>query len=502
MPAKNKQTKRILFFILAAAFILAGSYLRLVSLNSQPYWLDEGYTVLASLAIMEKGASVLDSGQPYFCPLYCYPAAFLGKISSPSAKAFRLPAAVFGVLLLVLIYAFAQKLFNYRVALLSLFFSTFSYYQIAWSRQARWYTLFALLFLAAWYYFFKFCSIKKKKKISFVLVALFTFLAILAHKIAYLLPGLMVSWLIIDLVFFRQGGKGKILALAGLLGLLAVFDYFYGWRFLPLLAKQFAWHYSLPFYLNFYLRHYWLFIFFALVALFEARAEAKRRVWFLAWPIIVYFFAFSFFTNLIHYRYLFHLTPLIFILAAAGIDQAGRKTKSRLLKAIILTGAVLVFFLTGQGVWRPQNFYFLESDNPARLKRPYYAYTPQPNFNRAYGFVKKHLKSGEIVISTQPAFNKIFLGRAGYWLKYNYTGVDKRANLVQNGREYYVGAQVINNLAELKKLRRQKHGYLIFDYMAADHRLPTATINYIRSSMQLAFFDKINAYSQIWVYRF
>jgi hypothetical protein len=354
----------------------------------------------------------------------------------------------------------------------------------------------------ALFFFFKYCSQKKRKKLFLILTVVFTILAVLTHKIAYLLPLIFALWLAIDYLFFKKHNLAKIGFIVVLGMVLLAVDYGFGFHFIALLKQKTSWHYTLPYYFNFYLRNYWLFIFFALVAFFETKSEAKRRVSFLAVPVVIYFLAFSFFTNIVHYRYLFHLTPIFYILGAVGIEQTWQKTKSLLLKIIVLASVIIIFFLTGQGVVGPQNFYFLESDDPTQLNRPYYAYTPQPNFNQAYKFIQKHLKDGEIIISAHPAFNKIFLNRAGFWLKYNYTGLDNRPNLIKNDKEYYVGARVIDNLAELKKIRQKNHGYLVFDYMSADNRLPAEVVNYIRSTMKLVFFDKVNPWSQIWVYRF
>ena len=70
------------------------------------------------------------------------------------------------------------------------------------------------------------------------------------------------------------------------------------------------------------------------------------------------------------------------------------------------------------------------------------------------------------MISSHPHFNKIFLGEAGYWLRYNYLGMEDAVKVITNNREYYVGASVINNLDELKTLTSSTHGYILYDYMA------------------------------------
>jgi len=144
----------------------------------------------------------------------------------------------------------------------------------------------------------------------------------------------------------------------------------------------------------------------------------------------------------------------------------------------------------------------LEADNPSQLNRPYYAYTPQPDFNAAYAAIKQNLQPGDIVISSHPQFTKIFLDQPGYWIKYDYLGMEDTPNTIINNKEYYVGATVINNLAELQKLISAKHGYIVFDYQSTDGRINPSTINYIQSNLKLFFYNELNSYSKIWVYQF
>ena len=94
------------------------------------------------------------------------------------------------------------------------------------------------------------------------------------------------------------------------------------------------------------------------------------------------------------------------------------------------------------------------------------------------------------------------MGEAGYWIKYNYLGIKDKPNIIENNQEYYVGAKVINDLAELKQITKNSHGYIVFDYMAIDGRIPDGTVEYINNTFKQVFYEKTNYYSQIWVYAF
>ena len=104
----------------------------------------------------------------------------------------------------------------------------------------------------------------------------------------------------------------------------------------------------------------------------------------------------------------------------------------------------------------------IERKNPKNQNRPYYAYTPQANFNKAYKYIEENYTNQDIVISSHPHFNKIFLQKPGYWLKYKYNGV--KYPLISNDKEYYVNADVIDDLSELKNITKNKHGYIVFDW--------------------------------------
>ena len=162
----------------------------------------------------------------------------------------------------------------------------------------------------------------------------------------------------------------------------------------------------------------------------------------------------------------------------------------------------MLFFGSQHGVLLPRTQYFLESDNPEKLHRPYYAYTPQPDFNKAYQFIAEQIQPEEIVISSQPQFNKIFLQQPGYWIKYHYLGFNKKLNTFKNDREYYVGAKVIDDLTELQEIINNHHGFLVWDYMAITDRIPSDIVNYTQDNLEFKFYNQVNGYSKIWVYKF
>ena len=507
--------KKIYITIILTVVLIFGLFLRFYQLGNQSYWMDEGYTINAVISAIHNGysggSSILDSGEKYFCPLYCYPTQIISQAIGQTAFSYRLLAAIFGAIFILLAFWLTKIIFkSNKAALLTAFFVSFSYWQIAWSHQARWYTMLEVFFWLALLLFYLFLKAKtnKQKILYFILSIIFTILAIATHKLAYLLPLIMLIWYFLvipaqaGIQFYRTSWKKIIIAILLAAAVIAFAEYGLGLHFIAHAIKNVSFHYELPYYLSFYLRNYWPFILIGIYGYFSAKKEQKKNIALLAVPFLLYLFFLSFFTSLVFYRYLFHTTVALYVIGAVSTIDILDKIRYNYWKIISLFLLIILFFLTGEGVIFPKSFYLLEADNPSQLNRPYYAYTPQPDFNAAYASIKLNLQPGDIVISSHPQFTKIFLDQPGYWIKYDYLGMEDTPNTILNNKEYYVGATVINNLAELQKLISAKHGYIIFDYQSTDGRIDPIIINYIRSNLKLFFYNEINSYSKIWVYQF
>lgn len=529
------RTKRWLWWSVLAIIVFVGGLFRMYELNTAPYWMDEGYTVIATLSIEHTGHSILPSGETYWCPLYCYPAAALTKHFNNSAASYRAFAGIAGILFIIAIAIVSKKMFGGLVSLLVAGVTAFSYWQIAWSRQARWYTLFALFFWIAIYCFYRLLYDEKLSRRARILylfgTIIATVLAILTHALGYLLPFLLCIWYIFSYVQKKKPARLLHVALALCITALVIFvlEKVFALHFFASLSHLVTFHNNFFSYTRFIWREYWLFLVFALIALarpffpqrfFETKSKTPAQTsvlntntrFFLLYIALAYFIPLAFFTELIEYRYVFHVMPAIMILGIVGMVDVARLFSHRATRAahrfFITAGIaacfIAVFFISGEGVLKPHSFYLLEADNPETTPGlPYYAYTPQPDWNAAYAFVKTHpLGNNDTIISTMPQFTKIFLDTPGYWIAYDYLGQGNTASLITNGREHYVGAMALTTLDELKNLTTHTHGYIIFDYMAIDDRLPDDVVTYMISSFPEVFHSRTNAYSEVWVYQF
>jgi hypothetical protein len=504
LPLQKQKNK---LYVALFAIFLFGAFLRLYHLSLTPYWMDEGYTVNAVDSQVRNGtrdfASILDSGESYFCPLYCAPTAEIVKIVGHDPASYRILSVLFGLLFIPLVYFFTWSLFqNILVSSFSTIFTALSYWQIAWSRQARWYTMTEFFFWGTLWLFYLFLKETRRRQKYIYLGASIatTLLSIVTHRIAYLLPVVCLIWFFLEK---RPSKKNIAIAGASTLAILLFAEFGLGLHFISHALKNVELHYTLPYYLNFYLRNYWMFLFLAVYGYFNIqKSETKKKFWMIATPFLLYLFFLSFFTNIVHYRYLFHTSVAIYILASIAMSNILVHVKNVKKNKMIIFTVIVLFFISGQGVSWAKDFYLLEADNPSSLNRPYYAYTPQPDFNAAYNAIKSDRKTDDIVISSHPHFNKIFLNKAEYWLRYDYLGMEDTNKIITNNREYYVGASVVNSLEELRQVTSAHHGYILYDYMAADGKIPAETIEYIQRNFKLFFFDEKNEYSKVWVYRF
>ncbi|MFA6570608.1 MAG: glycosyltransferase family 39 protein [Bacteroidota bacterium] len=499
------RTNRNWVLTVLVSLIIIGGFLRFYNLSSQSYWMDEGYTMNAVMSILEHGSTVLDSGQNYSCPTYCYPTALLVNLLGNNPPSYRLLSVLAGLLFIIVIFFIAKKFFNRNIALLTSFFITFSYWQIAWSRQARWYTLFSLLFWLSIYFFYQSLYSNKNKYLNIFLTAIFTVLAVLTHGLGYLLPFIFIGWILIDQIFIQKKfdwKKSLVIIVVGAI-IMWLFNFISNIDVISYLFSNLNLDYVLPYYLNFYLRTYWLFILLAILAFFNRDNTYKKEIYFFLFILCTYLIPLSFFTNIVHYRYMFHLTPILFMLGSIGFLGVYKDIKPMYGKVILWLIVLGLFATVAGGAFIPQTYYFLESDSPSALgSRPHYAYTPQPNWNSAYAFIKANKTVEDITISSHPQFNKIFLGEAGYWIKYDYLGFDNKAQYNNDDHEYYVGAKIMDDLAELQATIMTSHGFIVFDFMSIDGRIPQDIQEYIMTNLTLVFHEKTNEYSEIWVYKF
>ncbi len=177
-------TQRILLVSIIGITLL-GFYLRYRCLGCLGFRWDEDLTALAVKALSEKGVPELPSGMIYlrFYPYQWILAASV-KIFGFNEFSMRLPAVVFGTVLIPTTYWISGKLFNKQIGLIVAACIALAFWQVEISRTARMYAPFFLVYLVAAYAIFR-AHFQNPDKVFSPWVLPLAFLALSIHQLAY-----------------------------------------------------------------------------------------------------------------------------------------------------------------------------------------------------------------------------------------------------------------------------------------------------------------------------
>jgi mannosyltransferase len=172
----SKSGSNVNSFVLLGLILFLGVALRVYDLGAESYWVDEMYTVTEGLQSTHQllFSNRLDQPLAYYLPFHAWLQIFgAGEISTRSFSVLA------GVGSLILIYLLGQRMFGTTVGLIGVFLMTISGFQISYSQEARFYTLFQFLTLTSFY--FLVLSLESRKGIYFVLYCLFSILTLYCH---------------------------------------------------------------------------------------------------------------------------------------------------------------------------------------------------------------------------------------------------------------------------------------------------------------------------------
>jgi len=158
------------------AIIIVALIIRLQNLGSMSLWLDEIWSVNNALRSPLEILLSQDPARSYPFHLVLHISLWFGNNEFMA----RLPAAIFGVLAIPLIYLLGKELYNRNVGLLSAFMLAFWPYHIWYSQEARMYSLFLLVTTASMLMFHKLFSNTSHKNQWRLFIAL-TILGLYTH---------------------------------------------------------------------------------------------------------------------------------------------------------------------------------------------------------------------------------------------------------------------------------------------------------------------------------
>lgn len=411
-----------LSWLILGLICLLGFYLRVYNLGVQSLWIDEAYTITGAEAVLQHGVPLLDSGHYYvnnFVSVYL--TAVLIKIGSLDAFnpwLLRLPAAVFGTLLIVAVFFLGRKLFRSNlVGILSAFVIAFTYSEIAWSRQVRGYAAAALLIVIATSFLWNLVVRKDRKSLA-------PFLA--SYIFACLSHWSMLAFIPAFIFTFLQNGKEK------------------NWN-----ADQKS-------------------VLFLSTLIFTFAAVIAIET-----PV----------AGLIDRYILFPIVPLIAILGSWVAVKSAEQLCNGCVKFVpSVVFLIMVLATCSFLVMRPLTEYRLHTE-------------PQPPYNKIFSIIKSEQKEGDVVISTNPMMERIYIQQDGMWLP---------RQLGSQTKDFYTGAEGFNTLDKLSQFINENHGHIIIDGELL-HSGPNKLVHYIVDNARIKLeFDGSNTTpeSRIWLYRY
>ncbi len=167
------QDRKYLYTLLLLIVVVLAAALRFYDLKGESYWYDEVIMVRVAQGDIW---SILEGGRP---PFFIVLAHFWIKLFGTSEVATRSLSALAGVLSIPLIYAVGRQLFDKRVGLISAFLMAISQFQIYYSQDFRYYSLFALMTLFSFYFYV--LLLDTRKILYFVLYVIASILLFYTH---------------------------------------------------------------------------------------------------------------------------------------------------------------------------------------------------------------------------------------------------------------------------------------------------------------------------------
>jgi 4-amino-4-deoxy-L-arabinose transferase-like glycosyltransferase len=164
------------FVLLLVLIVMLGAALRLYDLGAESYWFDEIIMVHTAGGNLESIWGETQVGRP---PLYVILAHFWMQVFGTSEIATRSLSALAGIVSIIVMCAIGRELFGRKVGLLSAFLMTISEFQIHFSQEHRYYSIFLLMTLLSFFYYIR--MLTGQRPIDSVLYVLASIMMFYSH---------------------------------------------------------------------------------------------------------------------------------------------------------------------------------------------------------------------------------------------------------------------------------------------------------------------------------
>lgn len=479
-----------ILLLLSLLVVLSAGY-RLYALDTDSFWIDESYTVVAARATAEHGVPLLDSGREYWRAWpQTYLLAGIGAMFGFDHIPMRALSALAGIALVPLAFFLLRRRIGDASAILSAGLIALSYTEIAWSRQARMYIFVQLAVLLALCAYLSWRDSPSWTRFS--LVVLWTVLGVLLHASALLLPiAFALHFLLVErphpkmmLQNFLDRHPVQRWVIVGMVAVVALGAMIYAQRYLSIIRTvDYVQEYRL-----FLVGAHYPIIFLAGIGVFAEVRRWKTNALFLLFSTLLFLMA-SFLVLLQSPRYLLAALPLLYVFAAQGMVYLYEAYRSIAYRFVAIA-CIIILLLSSGFLFLPRDSYALETA------------TPKPPFSPAYDFLSTQIAPDDLLLVTQPAIASLYLRTPDAWIGFSYTNLPmSRENIVDQttGRELYVGAQSILSAEDLNASLAKK-GFIVIDDMGFS-RLDPARRDMIRQQSLIATFGD-EYWSTVYIYRF
>lgn len=477
--------------------MIIGFVLRVYDLGGQSLWIDEGYSINAANGILEHGYPVMESGRIYSSYiLNTYLMSGTALIFGDNEFGFRFISVIFGVLMIPLMYFFGKDLGNKRIGWILALIVTFSFWEIAWSRQARGYMQLQFFYFLSLYFFYRF--MKKRDGKNFLLGTLATLLAVLTHEFAFSLFGIFLIYILIAyMTSLKQLSKELWTKYTSFYKKHTVWFFILTFLiiifFIFIIRKIIAYLTNWPSIETHYFGQYLAYLtdvhavifYLGIIGLVLAFKDYKKGLLLVLAYVVPFFFIVNY-VFLIHFRYLFFIMPILFILVAYCFDYILEVCKKFKYPFITISVALVLFVLAiySEGlVFVPGSEYYLEYS------------TPQPDFKRAYGFISDNMDEEDVIIASFPAMADIYTGKVDYWLEFSIAGRTIPDRNFSLRREIHGNAIIIDRVSFLKEITSSGSGWIVVDKLS-ERRIKPEMISFI--SENLTFYSDGSFQTNSW----
>ncbi len=536
-PTQTKKKHHLTIMILLVLLLISG-FLRLWNLAEKSLWVDEVNTVFAAQSLVETGKPVHPSGVIYrITPLFTQCVAYTYQKLGVNETASRFPAALFGIIAVILVFYLAKEIFDSRVGLLSAFLMTFSHFEVGWSRVSRPYTLLQVFTLLIVLFFIKGFENQKHKKYNFVNVNskptifyrirysmaginisffwLALFLAVLAYSILeindltiFLAGGLLCYLLFMSLIGFYWKEKykkiiNKYTIVSGLSILGGIIYFFISQKiqneisffldYTPPWAVEISPAQNSLYLFNFLITsvRFPLAVFFFLGCVYLI-SRRNRSGLVLFWVFVVPLFILSFvFTHRVP-RYIFYVYPFFLILSSYGFINVVRNEIAVVQKDLIFKyrwiqyAIVFVFFI----------IFLISPWFRMTLKIPFQGdgvtnmAVTSDEWREAATIVKDKSANDDLIIASLPQVAYYYDVYSDYglnWTNLNKAKIKSFKNMEGRWVDIYVGIPCIESLEELIQLvESNDRGWILISKYHFDHPriIPSNVKEYITNNFK------------------